>query len=61
MDNPVQVLRSTGIHHLHHNELRSSSTGNVYFLPSVLNCYAVPYVVGCVTPCCTPFARGYPC
>ncbi|MDR1053153.1 MAG: hypothetical protein LBL39_03165 [Planctomycetaceae bacterium] len=61
MDNPVQVQRSTGAGNHHNRNYVVVQQGKFIFTESVLNCYAVPVEEVAATPCCTSFARGYPC
>ncbi|MDR1052620.1 MAG: hypothetical protein LBL39_00435 [Planctomycetaceae bacterium] len=61
MDNPVQVQRSTGSGNLLNRNYVVVQQKKFILAVSVLNCYAVPCIGGAFTPCCTPFARGYPC
>jgi hypothetical protein len=58
MDNPVQVERSTGVGNLLHRNYVVVQQRKFILAVSVLNCYAVLFVVGAFTPCCTSFARG---
>ncbi|MDR1053013.1 MAG: hypothetical protein LBL39_02455 [Planctomycetaceae bacterium] len=65
MDNPVQVLRSTGSGHLLNRNYVVVQQRKFIFAVNVLNCYAVLSIGGAFTPCCpsqgnTVFARGYP-
>jgi hypothetical protein len=61
MDNPVQVKRSTGLENSPQQELRSSSIGNIYPCREHIELLRSSMFCGCVSPCCTSFARGYPC
>ncbi|MDR1053075.1 MAG: hypothetical protein LBL39_02775 [Planctomycetaceae bacterium] len=61
MDNPVQVERSTGLGNLLNRNYVVVQQRKFILAVSELNCYAVPCIGGIFTPCCTSFARGYPC
>ncbi|MDR1052697.1 MAG: hypothetical protein LBL39_00825 [Planctomycetaceae bacterium] len=60
MDNPVQVQRSTGGGCLLQRNCVAVQPETFIFAERV-ELLRSSVCCGCVTPCCTPFARGYPC
>ncbi|MDR1053102.1 MAG: hypothetical protein LBL39_02910 [Planctomycetaceae bacterium] len=59
MDNPVQVQRSTGGCRLPQQNCVAVQLETFIFVERV-ELLRSSVSCGCVTPCCTPFARGYP-